>query len=711
MKKIILYIISLLFVVSLWFADNFYDFTLKLNSEWNDQYRNSISQIWSWTLVDFRFIAINSSDEETNLTIPFWFDLYDYDLDSWDCNINSYSIDNNNLNIKFENNWNSSCTLESYMTYNLNNVGDYNLQPILWNTLHSWVKFSVYDDIVVSSASTVDSEWDWNLDSISVWFNKDFPTDSFDDYYDNFFIKHSWKELDFEYDWFDNWNLIFSLVEYMSWDKVPSVWISESFEYEWYNFLDSQIQAVDRVSPILTVSPEWAEEFDTSLDIDFDMTEIWYIYYSFDELEKEDLINDWNKLNFTWTTKTITIWNSRDLYTVWKDFAWNLSWIKTYEYTKDLPDPAPSPWWWGWWWGWGAPTCRPADLVCEEYRWDYIWQRDEWVVCDWWDLWDPCDPETEETIEDDEEDDEDLVDPVDEEIKEDLDYEFDQTWFLIKRWVDFETLNSSILGFTPIALESTINQILSIFERDNTYIYEKSLVSNYLVERKENIFNKFEKTIENIFEYRSSWESSYANDALAYLADYNQERELAYDYIYSLVTDSEIDYLDTSVYIPVDASLNLAFFQIEQIIFDKIQLLYENNQITREDIDEYINYYNRFVWNIVIYRIENSDFARQEALALIPYIVKYDGMDLDISDNSSNNEKYQRDLSVWDEWADVLELQNYLNDNWYWPQSIEISWYFWEITLSYAKNYLSDNYWIETDSINYIDTNTLNLYF
>jgi hypothetical protein len=73
-------------------------------------------------------------------------------------------------------------------------------------------------------------------------------------------------------------------------------------------------------------------------------------------------------------------------------------------------------------------------------------------------------------------------------------------------------------------------------------------------------------------------------------------------------------------------------------------------------------------------------------------------------------EKYLRDFSIWDSWNDIKTLQLFLSKQWFWPENINKSWYFWWISLEWVTKYLKEDHWYNLKT-NYVSKTLLNKYF
>lgn len=76
--------------------------------------------------------------------------------------------------------------------------------------------------------------------------------------------------------------------------------------------------------------------------------------------------------------------------------------------------------------------------------------------------------------------------------------------------------------------------------------------------------------------------------------------------------------------------------------------------------------------------------------------------------DTSYNYIFNRDLYIWLRWDDVVYLQEFLIENWYWVNWIWATWYFWDITLSKIKAYLLENHSITFSNI--VELEYLNRY-
>ena len=262
-----------------------------------------------------------------------------------------------------------------------------------------------------------------------------------------------------------------------------------------------------------------------------------------------------------------------------------------------------------WWWGWGG--------------WGFIRTDDE-------DEEEEVDEEEEEPEDDPEEDDideEELDDPdVDQDISQQI--EKDQQWKITQRWTTVADVESSLKEKAPSNLEPTMEQVVDLFEEENREIYQKSLVSDQLFVNKENIFYNFRKTFEKVLEYRSQRTPELAQEVRDYFEEYENQRQEARQLIESYIQENYISELDIYVYQAVDEDLNQAIVLLQELIFDKITRLYENNQVTSQQLDEYVEVYNEFIWNIVVFNLERSSFARENALAMVEDFVYYYEMEV-----------------------------------------------------------------------------------
>lgn len=695
-----------------------FDFLWKKSTD--EHYLTNLWSVSSWTQLDFRLFLL--SDWWTHsIIIPTGFlKVWDNLTIIWTCDLNNIKFLNTSVTFDLDTVW-VNCFSEIKFSYIINKTWTFNIRPIINSSLFAWVSFDSISDISITSVYTNSLSNNWKVDSLLVNLSENIEISDLD--IGKFDIVFDWEDI--KWNILTNWNssnFIISINPVLSWNLLPSFSVISHSWIQWAN----KILVQDKVRPVLNIS-HISQEFENSLIISASLSETWSIFYSNNNsLTNQEIVDLWVKYN-----SPINITNTVTYNFIWVDFAWNFSdkIIRTFT-KKAAPTSPPSSGWWGWGWGWGwgwpAPTCEDSQLECRLHLWNYVWQTKTWVSCNWWKLWLSC--SLEDKIDDS---DEDLgsgwtiIDDVDDNVIDDYIIR-NSSWLIIHRWINFDNFSNDIINNTPLNLTPIISQLLILFEDENKYIYNKSLTSSVLLNIKENIFWDFKLVLENLINFRNTNNNLYSRNAITYISRYISNRLNAISLINSYVEPSFNDNFNIEIYKPVDLNIRVPMNSIENEFFNKINLLYNNWQLSSNEIVEFVETYNDFVWNLVVFRKENSNLARQQALLLIPWLMKYYNIELiqnninswnNSSQNSNitNNElvnsfSYYRNLSIGVSWDDVLFLQNYLNNNWYWTSWIQITGYFWNITLSNASNYLKSKYWIIITD-NQLNIDILNTYF
>ncbi len=218
-------------------------------------------------------------------------------------------------------------------------------------------------------------------------------------------------------------------------------------------------------------------------------------------------------------------------------------------------------------------------------------------------------------------------------------------------------------------------------------------------------------TLKNIAYYKQTKKSSYRTKALSSLQDFTtSEKELKNYY------STRYKVIDGFVY-PKDDKLTQAFKLFKGMIFDqKIDKLFENEQLTQEQYNNIVDSYNTMVELIVIFKENKTSELRSKILKIFnneiyPYYTMkiVEKTQVEEFTKEETSPAFERNMYIWLSWDDVRKLQQYLIQKWYWTNTVGATWYFWNVTLTYLNQYLQAEHQTSIDS-NIVSKDILNTY-
>ncbi|UFX83501.1 hypothetical protein [Candidatus Absconditicoccus praedator] len=576
----------------------------KSESEFSDD----IGTVFLGEAINIRTVVVFTGDEKKiEITSPTGAPIGSSDIEKKQgceqVNINKGRHTNFTLSTKDEDS-NKPCEFELILDYENTQVGNNNFRLFLDNESRQSVSYQGTKDISISSAKTKDFDGEGEVTHIRAIFSTGFDLDKVDK--NKYTIRLGDKDKSIESlsgangegDFVD-----FELDNPLTGDARPSIQ-QASYDDGGVNFEQTSfLRTSDRVAPILNTNLDDGSdtELENSIDVEVSLTEEGKIYYGYGLENEAALIDEGNVLEYDDAEKSIKVEDEKTLYIIGKDFADNQTKLWSHTFTKkeedEEDDDAPRRGGGGG--GGGAPA--PSDDEDE----------DEEDV-------DEEDVDEEGEIDDDEELEED--DDIDEDYEK---IKTDDKGRVVERGETTQSVRESLVEKAPENLQPAMNQVSNIFEIEVEYIENRSLVSDNLFGIKEGVFDSFRKTFEKVLEYREQRNPELAQQALDYYEDYQQQKQEANQLISSYIKEVDISEIDKTVYQARDENLNQAISLVQDMIFDKNIELYNNNQITEDELDEYVQVYNEFIWSVIVFNIERNEISRNHARSMIQDFVYY----------------------------------------------------------------------------------------
>ncbi|EKD65971.1 MAG: hypothetical protein ACD_49C00072G0008 [uncultured bacterium (gcode 4)] len=708
MKKllILLFVLATLRTWVVWAYSSFTANNLQVKKSTDSSFSNTVNVATAWTQVIFSVNIIPTVWTElrewrVSLTLPAWLTYNSYTLESDTCadingvsagNLSVDSFSNSSFIFRFKPNW-TVCENIVNITYTTSALAiwnhniNYTLSDSIDNIFSNWndiisassnVGVNVSTKISLLKAYTFDLNQNWFIDRYDFTFDRNIvgtPTTQ---------ISQNWTSVvpwAFTTLWANTGSIAFTDSIFTT-SETPQIKIIWDANYENNTYFVWTVE--DRALPKVTVTPAgWA--FTSSQNVTISSNELWNIYY-----------NLWSPATpaSTLYAGAIAINATNSLYYYTSDLAGNIT-TGNVNFTFSCAASAPANWvisaypacvvscnaWYnlsGWvcvviassgWWGWGGAVYVPPVVTS-------TWVTSTWVITSTWEV---------------------ITSPLqDIELQNISNLNTASLDVFYLSWIiEAKTyLHTQIINLTVLKL------VDSYFEKLN---FENSY---YFTSFDANLRQEYNKIINSYVLFFLKTDSYLKNKNESDKADIISLNTIISGYLKNK-QDPELRYINTNlyrdwiyIYKTKFAPIATALDKLEAKILAKFEKLKDSKTITFDEYLAWINAYNDFVMNLTIYRMYNKPMeakVRAKNAINIWYniykkqILETPQISIETPQILLVKDKYtfSKDLKVGDYNDDVKNLQTVLKMYWYFD-SLNPTWYFWNITKDYLIKFAKD---------------------